>query len=255
MLKEGPQAQQQLEVTLKTTPIYSMDAIINVMLKMHHHLLEYFNPESSFFQFLIRKHGYCSIGFKFAHAMAIYLPDTKGHPTYTKTIRELYIDALERMPETNGFSMLQYLRHSNRKLYYFLKQHIYILDGLYLEYLDDKRQAKEQRRLETLLRQEKVQLETNAHEKETLDIDRVSPQSKSIMRRRYPPPDDFLFSPEEYFLEEKQENATNCFMVAFKALCHKFSTLTFCTNDQQKIKALDAEWVDNEQRDKTKVSF
>lgn len=219
MFKEDPQDQKnqsQVEPKPKATPIYSMDAIISLMLKMHPHLLEYFNPDGSFHQFLIRKYGPNSIGFKFAYAMNIYLPNTKNDPTYTCTIRDLYIDALERIPDTNGFSMLQYLRRSNRNLYGFFKQYMYILGGLYTMFLYDEQQNKELRRLEIQIRQEEAQ-----RAQEALVIKSTEVQSERIRLRKYSPPKDFLL----YCSEEAQEESS-CYLVqAFKSICHKFASL------------------------------
>ncbi len=217
MLNEGPQRLD--ESALEPTPIYNMNAIIDLMLKMHPHLLEYFNPDGSFHQFLIRKYGHNSIGFEFAHDMEIYLPEIKNKSTDSRTIRDLYIDALELMPDTKGFSMAQYLKHSNKILYVFFEQNMHILDGLYTEFLVEKQQNKELRKLVALLKEQRAQWEQEAWALRKPKAQSVAPQ-------------------EEDSLEETQ-GSSSCHLV--KPICHQFSCLVLDAPSSQDTPTQDVE--------------
>tara|TARA_R110002110_G_scaffold400317_2_gene616719 strand:+ start:77552 stop:78382 length:831 start_codon:yes stop_codon:yes gene_type:complete len=241
MLAEGPQAQEEQAQKEQTksehpvegnktaedepapTPIYEMNDIIRVMMGMHKHLLEYFNPEGSFHQFLLRRDGDNSIGFVFAHRLSEYIPHVKIATTDIKTIRDLYIDALEQMPSSQGFSMLQYLRRTNRNLYGFLKLNMHILDMLYQEYRYDRQRRAYLNRLERQLYHERIAQESRLAEQTKLMAQ--APELDDMA-----PPDDWLLTPED-FLSRPEDQPSCCFSQALNAICHVFSSLKIgCQN-------------------------
>jgi hypothetical protein len=230
MLTEGPQIKEphtefmsvnevdiKPDVTSKPTPIYEMDDIIRVMMAIHQHLIEYFNPEGAFHQFLLRRDGHSSIGFEFGHRMSVYIQHVKIAPTDIKTMRDLYIDALVLMPETQGFSMLQYLRQTNRDLYEFLKLNMHILEMLHNEYLYERVQMQEQIQLERQKYQ--IQMAQAAILAEQFEIFSMKPELNHSAA-----PGDCFFTLEDYSSEPEAESSC-CLAQAFNVICHKFSSL------------------------------
>lgn len=122
----------------------TLHEMIDNMLIMHDVLINFWNPKHSFYQFLQKNMNYHIMAINFYFEMKSWIPTQPLGSGTTKAI--LFNEALELMPDTQGFSMFQYLNRQNKPLKIWLLDNFSLLVKIYLIY--DEAQKLEQRKKE-----------------------------------------------------------------------------------------------------------